>query len=147
LLQIGTVPIAFSAVAPSVVQMSVGATLSGVTLIGPRGIRTFHIPSFTVAATDHELALGDTAFAPLVLRWKEGNFNWNFAPCSALPPPGSTARTLLAIPAYIIGRSCRGSQPPISTQDWLASERRRRLWRTDIFVLVKPFSFGRQQSI
>ena len=94
----GTVPIAFSAVAPSVVQMNVdvGATLSGVTLIGPRGIRTFHIPSLTVAAADHELALGDTAFAPLALRWKEGNFNWNFAPCSALPPPGSTARTILA---------------------------------------------------
>src|SRR5262245_22758683 len=126
-------------------NVDVGATLSGVTLIGPRGIRTFHIPSFIVAAADHELALGDIAFAPLVLRWKEGNFNWNFAPCSALPPPGSTARTILAIPASIIGRSCRGSQPP--NQDWLASERRRRLWRTDIFVLVKPFSFGRRQSI
>src|SRR5262249_1269968 len=36
--------------------MSMSATLSGVTLIGPRGIRTFHIPSFNVAAADHELA-------------------------------------------------------------------------------------------
>ena len=25
------------------------------------------------------LAQGDTAFAPLVLGWNEGNFHWNFA--------------------------------------------------------------------
>src|SRR5262245_13376293 len=90
--------------------MSMSATLSGVTLIGPRGIRTFHIPSFNVAAADHELALGDTAFAPLVLRWKEGNFNWNFAPCSASPPPGSTARTILAIPASLADHAEARSQ-------------------------------------
>lgn len=69
------------AVAPSLVQMNVGvsATLPGVSITGPLGLRTFNIPSFTVAAIDHELAQGDTAFAPLVLGWNEGNFHWNFA--------------------------------------------------------------------
>jgi len=69
------------ALAPSILQMNVdvGATLPGVTLTGPRGLRTFHIPSFTVAAADHELSQGDSAFAPLILGWNEGNFHWNFA--------------------------------------------------------------------
>jgi hypothetical protein len=69
------------AVAPSFVQMGVkiGATLPGVTLQGPLGLRTFRIPSFTVTAIDSELALGDSAFAPLVLGWSSGNFYWNFA--------------------------------------------------------------------
>ena len=51
----------------------------GVQLTGPLGLRTFDIPSFTITAIDHELAQGDTAFAPLVLGWNEGNFHWNFA--------------------------------------------------------------------
>lgn len=69
------------AVAPSLVQMNVGvaATLPGVTVTGPLGLRDFRIPSFTVTAIDHELAQGDTAFAPLVLGWNAGNFHWNFA--------------------------------------------------------------------
>jgi hypothetical protein len=69
------------AVAPSFVQMGVGvaATLPGARITGPLGLRTFDIPSFTVTAIDHELAQGDTAFAPLVLGWNEGNFHWNFA--------------------------------------------------------------------
>ena len=69
------------AVAPSIVQMGVGvaATLPGARITGPLGLRTFDIPSFTVTAIDHELAQGDTAFAPLVLGWNEGNFHWNFA--------------------------------------------------------------------
>jgi len=69
------------ALAPSILQMNVdvGATLPGVTFTGPRDLRTFHIPSFTVTAADHELSQGDTAFAPLVLGWNEGNFHWNFA--------------------------------------------------------------------
>jgi len=69
------------AVAPSLVQMNVGvaATLPGVRITGPLGLRTFDIPSFTVTAVDHEFAQGDTAFAPLVLGWNEGNFHWNFA--------------------------------------------------------------------
>ena len=69
------------AVAPSLVQMNVGvaAQLPGVRVTGPLGLRTFDIPSFTITAIDHEFAQGDTAFAPLVLGWNEGNFHWNFA--------------------------------------------------------------------
>jgi hypothetical protein len=47
-----------------------------VTLPGPLGLK---IPSLTITAIDHELAQGDTAFAPLVLGWNAGNFHWNFA--------------------------------------------------------------------
>jgi hypothetical protein len=69
------------AVAPSLVQMNVGvsATLPGVSLTGPLGLRTFRIPSFTITAIDHELAPGDSVFAPLVLGWNAGNFHWNIA--------------------------------------------------------------------
>ncbi len=66
------------ALAPSLLQMNVGvaAQLPGGTLPGPLGLR---IPSLTITAIDHELSQGDTAFAPLVLGWNEGNFHWNFA--------------------------------------------------------------------
>jgi hypothetical protein len=69
------------AVAPSLVQMNVkvAATLPGVSVSGPRGLRNFRIPSLTITAIDHEFAQGDTAFAPLVLGWNAGNFHWNFA--------------------------------------------------------------------
>jgi hypothetical protein len=69
------------AVAPSLVQMnvSVSATIPSFTITGPRDLRTFRIPSFTLSTADHEFSLGDTAFAPLVLGWNEGNFHWNFA--------------------------------------------------------------------
>jgi hypothetical protein len=60
-------------------NVGVAATLPGVTLTGPLGLRDFRIPSLTVTAIDHELAQGDTAFAPLVLGWNAGNFHWNFA--------------------------------------------------------------------
>ncbi|MGB6347869.1 MAG: transporter [Methyloceanibacter sp.] len=66
------------AVAPSIVQMNVGvgATLAPITLPGPLGLT---VGPFSVSAIDSELALGDTAFAPLVLGWNAGNFHWNFA--------------------------------------------------------------------
>ncbi len=66
------------AVAPSIVQMNVGvgATLAPVTLPGPLGLT---VGPLSVSAIDSELALGDTAFAPLVLGWNAGNFHWNFA--------------------------------------------------------------------
>ena len=69
------------AVAPTLVQMNVGveAQLPGVTLTGPLGLRRFRIPSLTVTAIDHELAPGDSAFAPLILGWNSGNFYWNVA--------------------------------------------------------------------
>ena len=68
------------AVAPSLVQMNVevAATLPGVIFTGPE-VSELRIPSLTITAIDHELAQGDTAFAPLVLGWNEGNFHWNFA--------------------------------------------------------------------
>src|SRR5262245_35463232 len=73
-------------------NVDVGATLSGVTLIGSRGIKTFHIPSFTVAAADHELALGDTAFAPLVLRWKEGQLQLELCSMFGFAPAGEYSK-------------------------------------------------------
>jgi hypothetical protein len=85
------------ALAPSILQMNVdvGATLPGVTLTGPRGLRSFRIPSFTVTAIDHELSQGDTAFAPLVLGWNEGNFHWNFA-MFGFAPTGEYSKSNLA---------------------------------------------------
>ncbi len=85
------------AVAPSFVEMNVdvGATLPGVTLTGPRGLRSFRIPSFTVTAADNELALGDSAFAPLVLGWNAGNFHWNFA-LFGFAPTGEYSKNNLA---------------------------------------------------
>jgi hypothetical protein len=85
------------AVAPSIVQMNidVGATISGLSFTGPRGLRTFNIPSLTVTAIDHELAQGDTAFAPLVLGWNEGNFHWNFA-MFGFAPTGEYSKNNLA---------------------------------------------------
>ena len=85
------------AVAPTLVQMNVGvaAQLPGVTLTGPLGLRQFRIPSFTVTAIDHELAPGDSAFAPLVLGWNAGNFHWNFA-LFGMAPTGLYSRNNLA---------------------------------------------------
>ena len=85
------------ALAPSIVQMNidVGATISGLSFTGPRGLRTFHIPSLTVTAIDHELAQGDTAFAPLVLGWNAGNFHWNFA-LFGFAPTGEYSKNNLA---------------------------------------------------
>jgi hypothetical protein len=82
------------AVAPSLVQMNVGvaAQLPPGTLPGPLGLR---IPSLTITAIDHELAQGDTAFAPLVLGWNEGNFHWNFA-LFGFAPTGLYSRNNLA---------------------------------------------------
>jgi hypothetical protein len=67
------------AAAPSVVNMNVDVGL---------GIRRFNIPvgpvdlnvgPFSLSFSDSELALGDTAFAPLILGWSSGNLYWNFA--------------------------------------------------------------------
>jgi hypothetical protein len=85
------------AVAPSFVEMNVdvGATLPGRTVTGPRGLRSFRIPSFTITRGDTELAQGDTAFAPLVLGWNAGNFHWNFA-AFGFAPTGEYSKSNLA---------------------------------------------------
>jgi len=84
-------------VAPSIVQMNidVGATISGLTFTGPRDLRTFHIPSLTVTAIDHELAPGDSAFAPLILGWNAGNFHWNVG-VFGFAPTGDYSKKQLA---------------------------------------------------
>jgi hypothetical protein len=85
------------AVAPTLVQMNVGveAQLPGVTLTGPLGLRRFRIPSLTVTAIDHELAPGDSAFAPLILGWNSGNFYWNIA-LFGMAPTGLYSKNNLA---------------------------------------------------
>src|SRR3990170_4184748 len=65
------------AVAPSMVAMDVDVGIGIPRFTGPLGLRTFG--PFNFRTGDTELALGDTAFAPLVLGWDAGNFHWNFA--------------------------------------------------------------------
>lgn len=65
------------AVAPSMVAMDVDVGLSIPRLTGPLGLRRFGPFSFEIGDTN--LALGDTAFAPLVLGWNAGKFHWNVA--------------------------------------------------------------------
>jgi hypothetical protein len=85
------------AAAPSILQMNVGvsAQLPGVTVTGPRGLRQFRVRGLTITAIDHELALGDSAFAPLILGWNAGNFHWNFS-LFAMAPTGLYSRNNLA---------------------------------------------------
>jgi hypothetical protein len=62
------------AVVPSMVAMDVDVGIRLPAFTGPRG-RAFG--PFELNIGDANLALGDTAFAPLVLGWNAGNFHWN----------------------------------------------------------------------
>ena len=118
------------AVAPSIVQMGVGvaATLPGARITGPLGLRTFDIPSFTVTAIDHELAQGDTAFAPLVLGWNEGNFHWNFALFGFAPTGHYSTRRPCQYEPQSLGDHAEARRHLFQPQDRVAGERRRHLF-------------------
>jgi hypothetical protein len=79
------------AVAPSLVAMDVDVDFRFPGFTGPRG-RTFG--PFELDIGDNNLALGDTAFAPLVLGWNEGNFHWNFAMFGFAPTGDYSTRQL-----------------------------------------------------
>jgi hypothetical protein len=80
------------AVAPSMLAMDVNVGLQFPAFTGPRG-RSFGPFDFNTG--DSNLALGDTAFAPLVLGWNAGNFHWNFA-FFGFAPTGDYSKTQLA---------------------------------------------------
>jgi hypothetical protein len=79
------------AVAPSVVVMdvNVGVGIPAITL--PVGVT---VGPFNPQFGDSELALGDTAFAPLVLGWNAGKFSWNFALFGFAPTGDYSTRQL-----------------------------------------------------
>jgi hypothetical protein len=81
------------AVAPSMVAMDVDVGIGIPKFTGPFGFRTFG--PFNFRTGDTELALGDTAFAPLVLGWNAGNFHWNFA-AFGFAPTGDYSKRQLA---------------------------------------------------
>lgn len=80
------------AAAPSVVATNVDIGIGLPAFTGPRG-RTFNALEINVGDTN--LALGDTAFAPLMLGWDAGNFHWNFA-LFGLAPTGDYSTTQIA---------------------------------------------------
>ena len=81
------------AVVPSVVAMDVDVGIGIPHFTGPLGFRTFG--PFNFRTGDTELALGDTAFAPLVLGWNAGNFHWNVG-VFGFAPTGDYSKTQLA---------------------------------------------------
>ena len=103
------------AVAPSLVQMNVGvaAQLPGWDY-RPLGLG-LRIPSLTITAIDHELAQGDTAFAPLVLGWNAGNFHWNFA-LFGFAPTGEYDQAACQYEPQSLGDHAEACRAPISTQ-------------------------------
>jgi hypothetical protein len=82
-----------AAVAPSMVAMNVDVGIGIPQFTGPLGLRTFG--PFNFQTGDTNLALGDTAFAPLILGWNAGNFHWNFA-LFGFAPTGDYSRRQLA---------------------------------------------------
>jgi hypothetical protein len=80
------------AVVPSMVAMNVDVGIQLPAFTGPRG-RSFG--PFNFETGDTELALGDTAFAPLVLGWDAGNFHWNVG-VFGFAPTGKYSRKDLA---------------------------------------------------
>lgn len=63
------------AVVPSVVAMDIDVGIGIPRFTGTLGLQTFG--PFNFRTGDTNLALGDTAFSPLVLGWSAGNFHWN----------------------------------------------------------------------
>jgi hypothetical protein len=60
---------------------------------GPLGLRTFG--PFNFRTGDTNLALGDTAFAPVVIGWNAGNFHWNVG-VFGFAPTGDYSKRQLA---------------------------------------------------
>lgn len=81
------------AVVPSMVAMDVDVGIGIPAFTGPLGLRTFG--PFNFRTGDTNLALGDSAFAPLVLGWNAGNFHWNVG-VFGFAPTGDYSRRQLA---------------------------------------------------
>jgi hypothetical protein len=81
------------AVVPSVVAMDVDVGIGIPQFTGPLGLRTFG--PFNFRTGDTNLALGDSAFAPLVLGWNAGNFHWNVG-VFGFAPTGDYSKKRLA---------------------------------------------------
>ena len=81
------------AVVPSMVAMDVDVGINIPQFTGPLGLRTFG--PFNFKTGDTNLALGDTAFAPLVLGWNAGNFHWNVG-VFGFAPTGDYSKKQLA---------------------------------------------------
>jgi hypothetical protein len=81
------------AVVPSMVAMDVDVGLTVPQFSGPFHLRTFG--PFNFRTGDTNLALGDTAFAPLVLGWNAGNFHWNVG-VFGFAPTGDYSKRQLA---------------------------------------------------
>ena len=81
------------AVVPSMVAMDVDVGIDIPQFTGPLGQRTFG--PFNFRTGDTNLALGDTAFAPLVLGWNAGNFHWNVG-VFGFAPTGDYSKKQLA---------------------------------------------------
>jgi hypothetical protein len=80
------------AAAPTMVAMDVDVGLEIPAFTGPRG-RAFG--PFDIDVGDTNLALGDTAFAPIILGWHSGKFNWSTS-LFFLAPTGDYSRRQLA---------------------------------------------------
>jgi hypothetical protein len=81
------------AIVPSVVAMDVDVGIGIPQFTGPLGMRTFGPFNFTTGDTN--LALGDSAFAPLVIGWNAGNFHWNVG-VFGFAPTGDYSKKQLA---------------------------------------------------
>lgn len=81
------------AVAPSMVAMDVDVGIGIPRTANPLSSGT--LGPFNFRTGDTELALGDSAFAPLVLGWNAGNFHWNFA-AFGFAPTGDYSKKQLA---------------------------------------------------
>jgi hypothetical protein len=75
------------------VAMDVDVGIGIPAFTGPLGLRTFG--PFNFRTGDTNLALGDTAFAPLVLGWNAGNFHWNVG-VFGFAPTGDYSKRQLA---------------------------------------------------
>jgi hypothetical protein len=81
------------AVVPSMVAMDVDVGIGIPQFTGPLGQRTFG--PFNFRTGDTNLALGDSAFAPLVVGWNAGNFHWNVG-VFGFAPTGDYSKKQLA---------------------------------------------------
>ena len=81
------------AVVPSMVAMDIDVGINIPQFTGPLGERTFG--PFNFKTGDTNLALGDSAFAPLVLGWNAGNFHWNVG-VFGFAPTGDYSKKQLA---------------------------------------------------
>lgn len=80
------------AAAPTMVSMDLDVGLEIPAFTGPRG-RSFG--PFDIDVGDTNLAIGDTAFTPILLGWNSGKFNWNTA-LYFLAPTGDYDKRQLA---------------------------------------------------